>query len=88
MSAAEISQCLTRLAVVRHVSASTQNQALAGLLFLYKGVLNVEIGNVPPVVRARTPDRLPRCSVSVSPIAAGNIVTRSFWPFPRRTLIC
>jgi integron integrase len=59
MGAAEISQFLTWLAVVRHVSASTQNQALAGLLFLYKGVLNVEIGNVPPVVRARMPDRLP-----------------------------
>ena len=59
MGAPEISQFLTWLAVDRRVSASTQNQALAGLLFLYKAVLNVEIGSVPPVVRARTPDRLP-----------------------------
>ena len=59
MGAADISTFLTWLAVERHVSASTQNQALAGLLFLYKDVLNVEIGSVPPVVRARTPDRLP-----------------------------
>ena len=59
MGAADISTFLTWLAVERHVSASTQNQALASLLFLYKDVLNVEIGSVPPVVRARTPDRLP-----------------------------
>ncbi len=59
LGAADISKFLTWLAVERHVSASTQNQALAGLLFLYKDVLNVEIGSVPPVVRARTPGRLP-----------------------------
>jgi integron integrase len=59
MGATEISQFLTWLAVERTVSASTQNQALAGLLFLYKDVLHVEIGSVPPIVRARTPDRLP-----------------------------
>jgi integron integrase len=59
LGAADISTFLTWLAVERHVSASTQNQALASLLFLYKGVLNVEIGSVPQVVRARTPDRLP-----------------------------
>jgi hypothetical protein len=28
-------------------------------LFLYKDVLNVQLGSVPPVVRARTPERLP-----------------------------
>ena len=58
MGAAEISQFLTWLAVERRVSASTQNQALSALLFLYK-VLTIEIGTVPPVVRARTPERLP-----------------------------
>ena len=59
MGAADVSAFLTWLAVERHVSASTQNQALAGLLFLYKDVLQVDLGSVPPVVRARTPDRLP-----------------------------
>lgn len=59
MGASEISQFLTWLAVQRRVSASTQNQALSALLFLYKEVMRVEIGAVPPVVRARTPDRLP-----------------------------
>ena len=53
------SQFLTWLAVDRQVSASTQNQALSALLFLYKEVLTIEIGQVPPVVRAGTPDRLP-----------------------------
>ncbi len=59
MGAAEISRFLTWLAVERRVSASTQNQALSALLFLYKDVLSIEIGVVPAVVRARTPERLP-----------------------------
>jgi site-specific recombinase XerD len=41
------------------VSASTQNQALSALLFLYKSVLLIEIDGLPPLVRARTPERLP-----------------------------
>jgi site-specific recombinase XerD len=40
LGAAEVEQFLTYLAVQRHVSASTQNQALAALLFLYKEVLS------------------------------------------------
>ena len=59
MGATEIAQFLTWLAVDRRVSASTQNQALSALLFLYKEVLTIEIGSVPSVVRARTPHRLP-----------------------------
>jgi len=58
MGASEISQFLTWLAVDRRVSASTQNQALSALLFLYK-VLGIEIAAIPPVVRTRTPERLP-----------------------------
>ena len=41
------------------VSASTQNQALSALLFLYRHVLAIQIGEMAPVVRARTPERLP-----------------------------
>ena len=59
MGASEVSQFLTWLAVHRRVSASTQNQALSALLFLYKHVLAIEIAAIPPVVRARTPERLP-----------------------------
>jgi len=59
MGASHVSQFLTWLAVDRRVSASTQNQALSALLFLYKHVLAIEITATPPVVRARTPERLP-----------------------------
>jgi integron integrase len=59
MGASHVSQFLTWLAVDRRVSASTQNQALSALLFLYTHVLAIEIPAMPPVVRARTPARLP-----------------------------
>jgi site-specific recombinase XerD len=59
MGAAQVSGFLTHLANVRHVSASTQNQALSALLFLYRAVLESDLGELPPVVRARTPERLP-----------------------------
>ena len=44
MGKAEIEQFLTALAVKRRVAASTQNQALAGILFLYKEVLGADPG--------------------------------------------
>jgi len=59
MGAAEISRFLTWLAVERHVSASTQNQALSALLFLYKDVLGIDIGPLGDVPRARLPVRVP-----------------------------
>jgi integron integrase len=59
LDAASISAFLTWLATKRHVSASTQNQALAALLFLYERVLHVSIGQVEHVVRAKQPIRLP-----------------------------
>jgi len=59
MGAVEVSAFLSALATVRHVSASTQNQALAALLFLYKEVLSVELPWLGEIVRARQPRRLP-----------------------------
>jgi integron integrase len=60
MGAADISAFLTWLAVRQHVSASTQNQALSALLFLYRHVLGIEVGPLEQQVpRARTPERLP-----------------------------
>ena len=59
MGAPEISAFLTWLAVRQHVSASTQNQALSALLFLYRRVLGIEVGPIEQVPRARTPERLP-----------------------------
>ncbi len=50
---------LSSLARDAHVSASTQNQALNALLFLYREVLRKKIGYVNGVVRAKKPRRLP-----------------------------
>ena len=58
MGAAEVEQFLTHLAVRDNVAASTQNQALGALLFLYRDVLKQEIGTLD-AVRARRPKRVP-----------------------------
>ncbi|HUE91089.1 integron integrase [Pseudomonas sp.] len=59
MGAAEVEAFLSDLAVRRNVSASTQNQALAALLFLYKQVLKLDLPWLGEVVRAKKPQRLP-----------------------------
>ena len=55
----EVGRFLTSLATQCRVSASTQNQALCALLFLYKQVLGVDIGWVDGVTRAKVPERVP-----------------------------
>lgn len=59
MGAKEIGNFLTYLATQKNVSASTQNQALNALVFLYKNILKVEPGNFEGVIRAKRPKRLP-----------------------------
>ena len=59
MGAAEVSAFLSELATTAHVSASTQNQALNALLFLYRDVLGGELGWLDDMVRAKRPRRLP-----------------------------
>jgi len=59
MAEPEINAFLTHMAVKEKVSASTQNQALSALLFLYRHVLGRPIGDLGEVVRARRPTRLP-----------------------------
>lgn len=59
MAETEIGGFLSSLATDSHVSASTQNQALNALLFLYREVLRKDIGYVNGVVRAKRPHRLP-----------------------------
>ena len=54
-----VGQFLSHLAEERNVAASTQNQALSALLFLYRYVLSKELGELGQVVRARKPKRLP-----------------------------
>jgi integron integrase len=59
MGAPELEAFLTHLAVTRQVSAATQNQALAALLFLYQKVLGIELPWLKEVVRAKASRRLP-----------------------------
>jgi integron integrase len=59
MGEAEITAFLSHLATARRVSASTQNQALSALLFLYQQVLGRELEWLEGVVRAKAPHRLP-----------------------------
>jgi len=58
MGAPEVEAFLTHLAVKENVAASTQNQALSALLFLYREVLHQDLGPVD-ALRAKRPKRLP-----------------------------
>jgi integron integrase len=59
MGGSEVGEFLSYLANERHVSASTQNQALNALNFLYTKVLGQPLGDLQGVVRAKRPKRLP-----------------------------
>jgi integron integrase len=59
MGAPEVEAFLTHLAVEGHVAASTQNQALSALLFLYREVLGQDLPWMQDMVRAKRPARLP-----------------------------
>ena len=59
MAEGEVTQFLTHLARDRDVAASTQNQALSALLFLYRDVLKQDIGWLENVERARRPTKMP-----------------------------
>jgi integron integrase len=59
MGAAEVAAFLTSLAVQGKVAASTQNQALSALLFLYREVLGIELPWLDDLVRAKRPVHLP-----------------------------
>ncbi|MFQ5767839.1 MAG: integron integrase [Acidobacteriota bacterium] len=59
LGAAEVTAFLNDLASRRQVAASTQNQALAALLFLYREVLGLDLPWLVDLVRAKGPQRLP-----------------------------
>jgi len=59
MSGPEVQSFLSHLAIERKVSASTQNQALAALLFLYRHVIETQLPWLDDVVRAKRPERVP-----------------------------
>lgn len=59
MGEREITAFLSDLAVAKNVAASTQNQALSAILFLYQKVLEMKLDWLDDVVRAKRPKRLP-----------------------------
>lgn len=59
LGAEQVSAFLSHLAVQRHVAASTQNQALNAILFLYRDVMKVQLPWLNDVERAKKPQRLP-----------------------------
>ena len=59
MGGDEVNAFLTHLAVNENVAASTQNQALSAILFLYREVLELELGLNLDAVRAKRPRNLP-----------------------------
>ena len=59
LGAADVTAFVTWLAVEQGVAGSTQNQALSGVLFLYREVLRLPIGEVHVPPRARLPSRVP-----------------------------
>ncbi|MBU0600399.1 integron integrase [bacterium] len=59
MGEKEISQYLSYLATNQKVAASTQNQALNAIVFFYKHVLRIELGDFGHIEQARKPERLP-----------------------------
>jgi integron integrase len=59
MGARELEQFLNHLAVKKHVAASTQNQALSALVFLYRNVLGIDFDWLDHLERAKRPARLP-----------------------------
>jgi integron integrase len=73
MGETEITGFLTYLATQRHVSASTQNQALSALLFLYRRILGREIPWIDNIERPQRPSRFP---VVLTPVEVRELLSR------------
>lgn len=59
MGAPEVNQFLSHLAVNGNVAASTQNQALCAIIFLYREVLHRDLGDIGDLIWAKKPQKLP-----------------------------
>lgn len=59
MRGEEVARFLNYLANTENVAASTQNQALAAIVFLYKHIIDIDISKIPEFQYARKPKRLP-----------------------------
>ncbi len=65
MGSAEVKAFLTHLAVKENVAASTQNQTLSALLFLYREVLKKDLGPIG-ALHAKKPKQLPTLATPFS----------------------
>lgn len=79
MAEAEVAAFLSHLAVARDVAASTQNQALNALTFLYRAVLGRPLGHIGGVVRAKRPERLPTVLTTDEIAAFLRAVDINYW---------
>ena len=82
MGAPEVTAFLTSLAVHGKVGASTQNQALSALLFLYRDVLGVELPWLDDIVRAKrpaAPARRARPATRCAPSSSGSTACHGSW---------
>ena len=75
MGKCEIEAYLTHLAVTRHVSPSTQNQAFNALLFLYRDVLEIEFPENINAYRSKRPVRLPTVLTKAETIKIISVIT-------------
>jgi integrase len=79
MSEVEVVEYLTHLAVNRRVSASTQNQTLNALVFLYKHVLRHPLGSLAGAARAKHEPRLPVVFTREEIVALMNRLDDTVW---------
>lgn len=79
MGAEEIQNFLSDLAVNGRVSASTQNQALSAVLFLYRKVLRTELPWLSEIVRAKRPVRVPVVLTRVEVSKVLNAMSGKHW---------
>jgi integron integrase len=73
LNGTQVTAFLNHLPIERQVSASTQSQALNAVVFLYKQVLGVELGNLEGLNQVRTPKRLP---VALSTDEVGQVLSQ------------
>lgn len=78
MGEPEIEAFLTHLAVEGNVAASTQNQALNAIVFLYSKVLSIEIGDFSQFQRAKTKRKIP---VVLSRTEVADVIGALDWPY-------
>jgi len=79
MGTDHITSFLSYLAEQRKVAASTQNQAFNAILFLYRDVLQVDVGAINGVTRAKKPKCLPFVLVRDEVKSLLNNMERSAW---------